>query len=384
MAPNNTLCSTLNPLENLNFEKFKFEKLKTSICKRCLYDSKSCICKPEWDSFINSIRTAVKGYDSLKPQRLNVSTITTNFKLSNCTLNLDAFAKNFEANDVFKILRDYVKEGRKHRKKEINNNMYNQCEVKGRLKEYKCAKGSFGGKCKVLRGCCMTNVSLMIFRNGAMKMTGIRNPKNLVKIVRTIDRMIRKTDAVTKLDKNSPCRMTDLRISMVNTNFSMDVNIKQEMLNDFFNSEPSRLENGGCIKYSSFDRDRYPGINTKYVYRKIYDPSRKEYDDYVSSKKKESKKRILRQGHFFTRKGRVKLQGELSILTFSTGAVIITGGKRIDEIRSAYTYILDLLKTHPEFTYIKTDQDREEAAERTQKKRLRGRNVYQGQLLEMY
>ena len=98
--------------------------------------------------------------------------------------------------------------------------------------------------------------------------------------------------------------LNNVRITMINSDFKLNRKIKQKKLFDII-CNGYTIKNGGNIKSCLYDPDKYPGINIKYI---------KDLSKIESSKT-------------YTRKGRKKIEGEVSVLIFRSG-IIITGYKK--------------------------------------------------------
>ena len=185
-----------------------------------------------------------------------------------------------------------------------------------------------------------------MFKNGSFTLTGLRSIDGIPIIIRTVDHTIKNYKDVIVLNDNSKnCIMENVRISMLNTNFRINKQIRQNTLNNILNKPEYNISNGGNVKMSSFDRDKYIAINVKYIYRE-----KMEKELEIANKKKKLKElnnqKPKNKDLFLTRKGREKLPGEVTLLIFGSGAIILTGGKDPIELMKAYTFINDILIKH--------------------------------------
>lgn len=314
---------------------------QTQLCNYCKYTTKICICNKSWKDFIILLETTIENEN--QPTSLIISTITLNFNLSNCTIDIAKIKESFKITGIFKEIL-FTPNAKKSKNKDINNVMFNQCEMKGELRE-------FPKKCNIVgcskKGCCQkSKLSLKIFKNGSFTLTGLRSIDSIPKIVRTVDYTIKNYNTVIILNDNSKnCIMENVRISMLNTNFRINKKIRQNTLNNILNKPEYNINNGGNIKISSFDRDKYIAINVKYIYRE-----KMEQMLEISNQKKKLKEinnqKTKNKDKFLTRKGREKLPGEVTLLIFGSGAIIITGGKDPIELMKAYIFINDILIKH--------------------------------------
>ena len=313
----------------------------SGICSVCKYTTKVCICNKMWREFSSLLSLKIDNEN--EPSLLTISTITLNFNLSNCVLDIAKITEAFQETSVFKHIL-FTPNAKKSKNKDINNVMFNQCELKGELRE-------FPKKCNIVgcskKGCCQkSKLSLKVFKNGSFTLTGLRSIDGIPTIIRTVDYTIKNYNDVIVLNDNSKnCIMENVRISMLNTNFRINKQIRQNTLNSILNKPEYNISNGGNIKMSSFDRDKYIAINVKYIYRE-----KMEKELEIANKKKKLKElnnqKPKNKDLFLTRKGREKLPGEVTLLIFGSGAIILTGGKDPIELMKAYTFINDILIKH--------------------------------------
>ena len=93
--------------------------------------------------------------------------------------------------------------------------------------------------------------------------------------------------------------ITKMYIGMINSNFSMMTNLDLIRLNGILNNDHRVV--------SIYNPESYPAINMKYV------------ADGVS----------------------------VSIFIFATGNIVITGGKKLEDMRVAYTFVHSAIHNHP-------------------------------------
>ena len=196
----------------------------------------------------------------------------------------------------------FKKNSKKSKKNlDVNYNFYNQCSIKSYIPHEKYKNQ-------------LVKVDIKIFHNGSFNIAGARSIQGIVHIIRKLIFFLLSYDHV--LHYKNELKIIDVGISMINTDFKIDKKIRQKTLNDILNYEKFSLNKGGNIKWSEFDPDKYHGVKIKYVY---------SYGNEEET--------------VLTRKGIEKLPGELSILVFNTGHVIITGGKTAKETYEAYKFI---------------------------------------------
>lgn len=122
-------------------------------------------------------------------------------------------------------------------------------------------------------------------------------------------------------------KITDAKISMINTDYKLGYRVRQRQLNNYLQGVSEH------IKMSEFDPTKYNGVKINY----LPDPAQ-------------------RNNIKCTRKSIEKCIGEITISVFNTGNIIVTGGNTIKDTMSAYRWINsffesnfdDLLKEYPE------------------------------------
>lgn len=294
-------------------------------CNICIFPINNCICQPFWSSFDSIFDKKYNG--TMDVSELRISTITFGFKLKNTSICLDTLSRNFKKT-LFTRSIEFKKNSKKSTKNlNLNYNFYNQCSIKCFIPHEKYRNQ-------------LVKVSVKIFHNGSFNVTGARSIKGIVHVIREIIKTLNSYDNVLVYEK--PLKIIDTNISMINTDFNISKKIKQKLLCDILNDSKFSIKNNGNIKRVTFDPDSYHGVKIKYV------------NSSENSRKKES---------ILTRKGIEKMNGELSILVFNTGNIIITGGKTAEETYNAYIFINDI------FENFSNEILRENPEKKKQKKR---------------
>lgn len=276
-------------------------------CDICMFPIKKCICQPFWRDFHNIFDCKIESINN--PTQLRISTMTFGFKLQDTRINLNILALKFKRS-MFARSIDFKKNSKKSRKNlDINYNFYNQCSIKSYIPHEKYKNQ-------------LVKVSIKIFHNGSFNVTGSRSIQGIIHVIRKIIMYLKSYDHVLIIEND--LKITDVKISMINTDFSIQKRIRQRALNDVLNNEHFSIQNGGNIKRSDFDPDVYHGVKIKYVHK--FDKNNKVH---------------------LTRKGIEKLNGEVTISVFNTGSVIITGGKSPIETVGAYKFINKIFEDFP-------------------------------------
>lgn len=192
--------------------------------------------------------------------------------------------------------------------------MYNQISIKGSFLEDRLTVQS--------------NINVMVFTNGSVKVVGVRNPASIQKICFYVLDLLLKSNSITKEEENKQIKIWGIRTSMINTVFK----IKKD--------DPKQKQLIRQKELKTILED-YVGKN-------------KPISDIVNRKDKGSQMNIKFKGYgkseekvCTTRKGRKKTKNEVTILSFSTGSLSIIGTNNPQNIRDAYDFICKTIKDSP-------------------------------------
>jgi hypothetical protein len=120
--------------------------------------------------------------------------------------------------------------------------------------------------------------------------------------------------------------VTKFRIQLINSDYSINRHIYQEKLHKVL----SNVYN----LFSSHESTIYQGVNTKYYYNKKGNPLRPGICECKAA---------------CTGQGSGEGEGQckrITISPFSSGKIIITGAREMDQINEAYEFFNEILKTH--------------------------------------
>lgn len=254
------------------------------------------------------------------PSNLRVSTMTAISNI-NVIIKLDELYKNL----VFKA--DEKDETYPY----IKNCQVSSEPLKGYLVEVKSKRA----KSKVKNKNCFQNqatiivtlsndrqVNLKIFRNGKIQMTGLKSEEEGYVASNTlIDKILEIYETVPSLitSENKQPKISDFSIVLINSDFSAGFRIKRERLYEL-------LFKSGM--YVSYEPDIYPGVNAKFYWNKGKGCN---YHDG-----------ICRCSNICDGKGGGMGDGDckkVTIATFQSGNVIITGARQNIQTQDAYHYI---------------------------------------------
>jgi TATA-box binding protein (TBP) (component of TFIID and TFIIIB) len=131
--------------------------------------------------------------------------------------------------------------------------------------------------------------SIKVFSNGKLQITGLTSCLECNKVSEMVNGWLKKY-----LNNDTIC-ITKMYIGMINSNFSMMTNLDLVKLNGILNVNP-------CV-VSIYNPESYPAINMKYVHQDV----------------------------------------SVSVFVFATGNIVITGGKKLQDMRVAYEFIHDMI-----------------------------------------
>lgn len=168
-------------------------------------------------------------------------------------------------------------------------------------------------------------VNIKLFANGGVQMTGVPTPEFSQQAITYVIQQIKEKDPEVF---TGDAGMTKFRIQLINSDYSINRQIYQDKLHKVL----SNVYN----LFSSHESTIYQGVNTKYYYNK-----RKGLDIM--------KPGICQCTAPCTGQGNGDGDGEckrITISPFSSGKIIITGARDMDQINEAYIFFNEILETH--------------------------------------
>jgi TATA-box binding protein (TBP) (component of TFIID and TFIIIB) len=173
-------------------------------------------------------------------------------------------------------------------------------------------------------------VNIKLFANGGVQMTGVPTPEFSQEAIAFVINEIKKKDPEVFTGDAS---ITKFRIQLINSDYSINRHLYQDKLHKIL----SNVYN----LFSSHESTIYQGVNTKYYYNKKGD--------------------ILRPGickctAACNGQGSGDGDGQckrITISPFSSGKIIITGARDMDQINEAYEFFNEILTAHQaEITFV--------------------------------
>jgi TATA-box binding protein (TBP) (component of TFIID and TFIIIB) len=143
--------------------------------------------------------------------------------------------------------------------------------------------------------------SIKVFSNGKLQITGLTSCLECNKVSDMVNGWLKK------YLQEDIC-ITKMYIGMINSNFSIMTNLDLVKLNGLLNLVPNVI--------SIYNPESYPAINMKYIAPEI----------------------------------------SVSVFIFATGNIVITGGKKLWDMRVAYEFIHDIVTKHMNIVGKKSEQ----------------------------
>jgi TATA-box binding protein (TBP) (component of TFIID and TFIIIB) len=172
-------------------------------------------------------------------------------------------------------------------------------------------------------------VNVKIFNNGRIQMTGLKNNKQGIEIIKIFLEEVDKLSEEYKSEiyETVNPKFTWNKTVLINSDFDINYKIDREALHR------SIIEAG---YYSSFEPCIYPGVNIKYYYHKS-----KENNGICNCDK------------MCNGKGKDDTCKKITIAVFNSGKIIITGGNSMKHIEIAYNFIFTFIESRKDIIQMK-------------------------------
>lgn len=384
------MASTKTKQSNHNTKKMK-KTQDYQDCETCYYLKKDCICDDSWkylDKHMNEYNDYLNKYnEKLIQNRLEIFTITFDFKLSHVSLDFNKIIEQFDSNPKKGIfIKDYKNNygGKKSKNKEINNKMYNTMFCTAYFNKIKISIKMFHNGSIVILGCknilqCMYSIHHLLdflksFKQSVFinhRIIEYRGVKNLdiqlikgkkklnykdiplaridvdmrkkvikrIQIIRNIEFENKDSEFIHDIkhfkaehilvkkeliQNEERVEPLNLKISMINSKFKINQRINQRLFNDILSDSKLSIHNCGPIISTKFGDKNNIAIN------------------FLPGKDKKLDISKLVE----TRKRHVKIPRQLSIQVHGTGSIILNGSKNLYDILEAYRFLLSTFYKH--------------------------------------
>ena len=240
---------------------------------------------------------------SFSPTPLRISTMTALCDMG-CIISLDNLYNNLNINDVIQRI-------------EYQNKPVKGLEKKKKKKKTKGNKKCFYNQLTVVVNVMNKNVNVKIFKNGKIQITGIKTEENGIATAKYVSSIIDNSNGIK-----------DYRTVLINSDFNIGFPIKRKALYNLLVKTYNM--------FVSFEPCIYPGVNAKYFWNK---QNTKEDEGVCLCTKR------------CTGKGQGNGNGDckrVTMSTFQSGTIIITGANSIEQLHNVHTFILKIFEEHKE------------------------------------
>lgn len=186
-----------------------------------------------------------------------------------------------------------------------------------------------------------SKIAAKVFPNGSIQLPGCKTidavhkaPIILFNFIKDIAEECKRKKPNTEVIKNKETfELINVRIVMINSNFSFEKGILQERLKNIINNLKYEGNNDPeCIwRIASFQPEKYSGINIRYMTKRCRDFAA---DIFLKDKKIP-----------------LKLEGQVSIFIFRSGKATITGAKNTADLLETYMAIVNLVRKNQNFIF---------------------------------
>ena len=191
-----------------------------------------------------------------------------------------------------------------------------------------------------------SKIAAKVFPNGSIQLPGCktidtvhRAPEILFNFIEDIAKECRIKKPTAQVIKNPKTfKLKNVRIVMINSNFSFEKGILQERLKTTINNfKFEGKEKPGYIwRMASFQPEKYSGANIRYMTKRCRDETA---NSFLQGKKIP-----------------IKLDGQVSIFIFRSGKGTITGAKNTKDLLETYLAITDLVRKNKNYLFYTPKQ----------------------------
>jgi len=272
-----------------------FNKLMTFDNKQQFDDNERFVFdyeKKQLEKFDNEKKNEIISLADIRklPPNVKISTITVTCKIGT-ELNIHYIARFMDRRNDAIISVKYGKNSVKHGK-----NFYGECTVRIRPRTLDKINNPKNNP-----------VNMKIFRNGSLQLTGVKNMINFIEVIEILFNELKKTKAVIYENKlmlkpfikdRQNLSLSTIQICMINSGFKLKHQVDREQL--YIKLLHDKIK---C----NFEPLTHACVNIKF-----------QYDQTK----------------------------QVSIFVFESGAIIITGANNIEQISSAYNFIITKIKKY--------------------------------------
>lgn len=179
-------------------------------------------------------------------------------------------------------------------------------------------------------------ISAKVFPNGSIQLPGCgtndavhKGPEMIRDFIVDVATKCRSIDPSSRIIKYTDVfKLQNVRVVMINSNFAFHKCILQEKLKTLINTLrfDGHPKPGNVWRIANYQPDKYSGVNA----RIMTDQCRAEYGWLFLEAKKIP----------------LKIEGQVSVLLFSSGKATITGARSTADLLFAYNHIVNLVRQH--------------------------------------
>ena len=256
--------------------------------------------------------------------KLRISTMTATCRITS-NMNLIVISKYLPIDDNIKYI-------------EYANEPTRGIKVKHISEKKAKKKKIFFNQITILVSVGSSNVNVKLFNNGSISMTGLKSQEDGENAINILLKLLKITKGLINIDKvptlldsleTVDCSLLNFNIVLINSDFYAGFEIKRNELHKLLVSEYKI--------FSSYEPCIYPGVNSKFYWNKEY-----YYMPFIGK----CYCNLLCNG-----KGRGCGNGDckkVTIATFQSGSVIITGARNMQQVNDAYSFINSIFNKHYE------------------------------------
>ncbi len=181
-----------------------------------------------------------------------------------------------------------------------------------------------------------SKIAAKVFPNGSIQIPGCRTidsvhntPVSVYEFIENMDKKCKVNNPnLTIIRDPSNYKLKNLKIVMINSNFTFSSKILQEQLKDLLNEfkYDGGVDNDNVWRMISFQPEKYSGINIRYLTKRC--------------------RENIQQNYLNGDRIPMKLDGQVSIFIFRSGKGTITGAKNTDDLVEAYETITTFLRNN--------------------------------------
>jgi len=285
----------------------------------------------------------------LEPTKLRISTMT-----ACCKVGKDITIDTKYLYKMFQIQKDIVSdEVPRGKKKRIYKHNLKQLVIGCKAEDYP-VKGYFEKDKKsnffnsaALNLLIYDNkcINIKVFNNGKIQMTGVPDEENgrlavniVIDLLKSIPDDNETGDKVVFNKKH--LKLIDYRTVLINSDYFCGIEIQRENLSNILQDKYDLSVN--------YESENYPGVKLEYFWNKINIDLGKEGQCLCQ-------KKCLGKG---TGDGNGDCK-KVTISTFQSGKVIVTGARSIEQINSAYIFINKIFQNNYEYVRKKTKSNKD-------------------------